>query len=63
MRHDRGDESFEVNSLSPAGQVKQVGDLALGWRTNHNGRRRAGRMLLGLVAVLVVSAALVLVFT
>jgi hypothetical protein len=48
----------ENHPLSPAGQVDGVGHLALGWRTNRRGRRRALRMLAALALVLVVLGAL-----
>ena len=51
-------ERHEHHPLSPAGQIDGLGDLALGWRTNRRGRRRALRMLLALAVVLVVVGAL-----
>lgn len=55
-----GTEPHQRNPLSPAGQVDGVGDLALGWRTNRSGRRRALRMLLWLAVVVAVAVGLVL---
>jgi hypothetical protein len=53
-------ERWEHNSLSPAGQVDQWGELASGLRYNRPGRRRALRMLLALAAVVVIVTGLVL---
>lgn len=52
-------EPQQRNPMSPAGQIDAVGDLALGWRTNRSGRRRALRMLLWLAVVVVVGVGLV----
>lgn len=56
-------EPYQRNPMSPAGQVDAVGDLALGWRTNRSGRRRALRMLLWLAVVVGVAVGLVLLLT
>jgi hypothetical protein len=53
-------ERYELNPMSPAGQVEQWGDLASGLRHNPSGRRRAVRMLVVLVAVLILATELVL---
>jgi hypothetical protein len=51
-------ERYEHNQYSPAGQVDQWGDLAQGLTRNGSGRRRALRMLAGLVVVLAVGVGL-----
>ena len=53
-------ERYEHNQYSPAGEVDRWADLAQGLRENRSGRRRAARMLLGLLACIV--AGLVLVY-
>ena len=55
-------ERFEHDSMSPAGQVDQWGDLASGLKYNRSGRRRAIRMLLVLALVLIVGSGLVVSF-
>ncbi|KQU65468.1 hypothetical protein [Phycicoccus sp. Root101] len=60
MREVRGEEPAEVSPLSPAGQVRQWGDLAHGLTSNDQGRRRGLRMLAGLAVVVLVLGALVL---
>ena len=52
-------ERYEHNQYSPAGQIDQWGDLALGLKQNRSGRRRAVRMLTGLAVVLSVGLGLV----
>jgi len=52
-------EPYNRNPMSPAGQVDAAGDLALGWKTNRSGRRRATRMILGLLAVIALGVALI----
>lgn len=52
-------ERHEHNQYSPAGQIDQWGDLAQGLRRNRPGRRRAGRMLIGLAVVVLVGIGLV----
>jgi len=42
-------ERHEYNSMSPAGRVEQWGALAGGLKYNRQGRRRAARMLVGLL--------------
>ena len=59
--HHGDDEPAEANPLSPAGQLRQLGDLTLGWTTNPRGRRRAVRMLLWLAVAVLVASGLVLV--
>ncbi|WNV77379.1 hypothetical protein [Geodermatophilus sp. DSM 44513] len=60
LREDGAVERYEHHPLSPAGEVDRWGDLAAGLRHNRSGRRRALRMLLALVVL--VLAATVLVF-
>ncbi len=57
MQHGRDDEQHD--HLTPLGQVEQVGALARGLRTNAAGRRRALRLLLGLVLAVAVLAVVV----
>ncbi len=52
-------ERYEHNQYSPAGEVDRWGDLAQGLRYNRSGRRRAARMLVGVVVVLAVGLGLV----
>jgi hypothetical protein len=52
-------ERYEHNQYSPAGEVDRWGDLAQGLKNNRSGRRRAVRMLLGLVVAVIVVLGLV----
>lgn len=52
-------ERREHNQYSPAGEIDRWGDLAHGLRHNRPGRRRAGRMLVGLALVVLVATGLV----
>ena len=53
----------EHDPLTPLGQIEQDGLLAAGLRHNPRGVRKAGWMLLGLVAVLAAVAVLLTVLT
>lgn len=56
-----GMERYEHNQYSPAGEVDRWGDLADGLKRNRSGRRRAGRMLIGLVTAVIAILVLVCV--
>jgi hypothetical protein len=49
----------ERHHLSPAGQIDQWADFASGLKHNRAGRRRAAKMLGGLVIALVLGVALI----
>lgn len=49
--------------LTPEGQIEQWGLVAHGLKHNRTGRRRAARMLGGLVAVIALGALLLLLLT
>jgi len=53
-------ERHEHNQYSPAGEIDRWGDLAEGLKRNRAGRRRAGRMLIGLLVCVVLALVLVL---
>ncbi|MPQ97137.1 hypothetical protein GB931_04190 [Modestobacter sp. I12A-02628] len=52
-------ERDERNQYSPAGEVDRWGHLAAGAASDHPGRRRALRMLLALLVVVVAGTVLV----
>jgi hypothetical protein len=52
-------ERYEHDQYSPAGEVDRWGDLAQGLKHNRSGRRRAARMLIGLVVLILVGLGLV----
>ena len=49
--------------LTPEGQIEQWGLIADGLKYNHAGRRRAARMLGGLVALIVLGTFLLFILT
>jgi len=54
-------ERHEHNQYSPAGQIDRVGDLANGLKYNRSGRRRAVRMLIGLMTAVLALTILIYV--
>jgi len=52
-------ERHEHNQYSPAGEIDRWGDLAEGLKSNRSGRRRAGRMLIGLLMCILLVLGLV----
>jgi len=53
-------ERHEHNQYSPAGEIDRWGDLAEGLKRNRSGRRRAGRMLIGLLMCIILVLGLIL---
>ena len=53
-------ERHEHDQYSPAGEIDRWGDLAVGLKSNRSGRRRAVRMLIGLLMCIVLALGLVL---